>query len=107
MIGNLDERITFQEQSLSADGAGGQTKSWANLATTPTVWARVMPKSAGERFDDDRMDARGMYVFTVRNRSDLNEAMRIVWRSVNYDIRGIFREGNRMQYMKIEAERGV
>ena len=107
MIGKLSERITFQSYSLVSDGAGGNTKTWANLASIPTVWAKVEAKSAGEQFDEQRTTATGMYLFTIRERTDIDERDRIVWRGVNYNIRAVLRDGSRPQYLRIEAERGV
>jgi SPP1 family predicted phage head-tail adaptor len=105
--GELDQRITFQSYTLTADGAGGQIKAWANLPTAPTVWASVTAKGAREGFTEGRTTATGTYVFTIRNRTDIDELTQIIWQSETYDIRGIFREGGRKMYLKIEAERGA
>lgn len=107
MIGKMSERITFQAYSETSNGAGGFTKTWENLSSVPSVWAHVAPKRGIEAFLEDRVNASAMYVFTIRQRSDLNETMRIQWRGETYNIRSIMREGPRPMYMKIEAERGV
>lgn len=107
MIGKLDQRITLQSYSLSADGAGGQTKTWANLPSTPTVWAHVKPGSGSERFKDDRTEATSLATFTIRQRSDVDELCRIQWGGVDYNIRQIRRASGREQYLEINAERGV
>lgn len=107
MIGALNQRITFQSYTRSADGAGGKTKTWADLASVPNVWAMVKPKGAKESTEEGRVNASGVYIFTVRNRTDLDERMRIVWGGSNYNIRAIHREGWQSQYLQIEAERGV
>lgn len=105
--GKLDQRITFQAYTLSPDGAGGQTKTWANLTTTPTVWAHAKPVRGTESFSEDRTNATSTVMFTIRNRGDLTDAMRIVWGGVNYNIRDIRRAGSREMYLTIIAERGV
>lgn len=107
MIGDLNERITFQSYTLSDDGIGGKVKTWANLASVPTVWANVIPKSGIEGRTEDRDNATGMYVFVIRERTDIDERTRIVWRGSYYNIRNIMRRGNTPQYLDIEAERGV
>lgn len=107
MIGRLDQQITIQTYTTASDGAGGRIKTWANLSTDPTVWARVQSKGGAERREADRMEATGRYVFTIRNRTDLTEKMRIVWSGENYNIRAIQREGGRMNYLTIIAERGA
>lgn len=107
MIGKLDERITLQKHSLVSDGAGGNTKTWADYASVPTVWAMVDAKSGSEGFGEGRTNATGLYVFTIRQRSDVDERDRIVWRSENYNIRAVLRSGHGPQYLRVEAERGA
>lgn len=105
--GNLDQRITLQALTRSADGIGGYTSAWANIAPNPTVWANVRPASAREALASDRVGASGLYIFAIRNRTDLNEADRIVWGGETYNIRSVRRRGGRGMYLEIEAERGV
>lgn len=105
--GNLDQRITLQTVTRTSDGIGGYTSSWRNIAPAPMVWASVRPASAREALASDRMSASGLSVFTIRNRADLNEVDRIVWRGDAYNIRAIRRRGGRELYLEIEAERGV
>jgi SPP1 family predicted phage head-tail adaptor len=45
-IGELNRRLTLQEPVETADGAGGVTRTYADVAT---VWARIDPVSA--RYD--------------------------------------------------------
>lgn len=106
-IGRLDQRITFQSNTATADGMGGSVQAWGNVASVPTVWAQVVPKAAAERDSNDEINADGLYEFTVRNRSDISETDRIVWGGVNFNIRGIYRTGTRSLYLRIDAERGV
>lgn len=103
----MDQRITLQSKTLAADGIGGQPATWANLTTTPSVWAHVIAKSGREMFEEGRVNATNTFIFTIRNRSDLDETMRIVWAGSNYNIRSILRMGGRKLYLQIEAERGV
>lgn len=107
MIGKLDKRVTFQAYTLASDGIGGQVKTWANLATNPTVWASVLAGSGREAFLEDRTTATAMVMFTIRNRDDLDERMRIQWDGETYNIREIKHEGGRPLYLRIMAERGV
>ena len=103
----MDQRVTFQVPTLTSDGGGGNVAAWADVPSTPTVWARVMPKSGREGMTEDRVSASTVYEITIRNRSDIDERMRIVWLGENYNIRSVLREGGRPLYLKIEAERGV
>lgn len=105
--GNLDQRITFQAQARTPDGAGGSTLAFADVAPDPTVWASVFAIRSNETDTEGRLNAAGLYKFTVRNRSDINETHRIVWNSETYNIRNVKRMGGRELYLEIEAERGV
>lgn len=106
-IGSLDQRITLQSLTRAPDGMGGSSSAWTNISGCATVWASARPGSAREALASDRVNAGGLYVFTIRNRDDLNEADRIVWRGENYNIRAVRRRGGRELYLEIEAERGV
>ena len=103
----MDQRVTFQGRTGAPDGGGGVTNTWGNIATNPVVWASVKPSRGGEGLDEDRTNARASYMFTIRNRTDLDETMRIVWQSENYNIRAILREGPRPLYVTIDTERGA
>ena len=107
MIGQMDQRITLQRYAETADGAGGVTQTWTDLADNPSVWASVKAKAGREAMDAGRVNAAYVVVFTIRNRSDLSEMDRILWNGEHYNIRGILRTGGRDLRLAIEAERGV
>jgi len=103
----MDQRVTFQAETRTVDNMGGATEAWADVATNPTVWAHVRPARGAEELSAQRVDAAAMYVFMVRNRSDIVEGNRILWRGDYYNIRFIERRGERPLYLYIHAERGV
>lgn len=105
--GALDQLVTFQRLTRTADGGGGFTEAWADLPLNASVWANVKAKGGREGMTEGRTAATFVVVFTIYNRSDLTELDRIVWEGVNYNIRGILRESGRDLMLKIEAERGV
>ena len=105
--GSLDQLVTLQAVSLVSDGMGGSTETWANFATDPTVWASVRPMSARESMADDRVSATAETMFTIRNRTDVDERHRILWDAEPYNIRSVRRRGGRELYLEIVAERGV
>lgn len=107
MIGGMDQRITLQRYTEAADGIGGVTRAWANLAATPTVWAAVKAKAGREGMDEGRVNATYVVLFTIYNRTDLSELDRILWNGEAYNIRNLRREGGRKLRLVIEAERGV
>lgn len=106
-IGRLDQRITFQRRVRVPDGVGGETMEWENLPLIPTVWARVMPKSGGEQTGEGRIEATARVVFQVRERTDLDATMRIMWRGMAHNIRHVAIKSPRTMYLEIEAEAGA
>jgi SPP1 family predicted phage head-tail adaptor len=107
MIGDADQRITFQRATATPDGIGGQTLVWANLSSVPTVWAKVTPRVGKESMGEGRMNATLTATFTVRYRSDVTELDRILWRGEAWNIRRILRKSGRNLWLDIDAERGV
>lgn len=105
--GKLDQRITFKQESRNPDGAGGFTREWVDIAVTPTMWAAVRAKTGNEKYGADRVDAEAGYIFTIRNRGDLDERNAINWNGRRFNIRFVHELSNRPMYMEIEADQGV
>ena len=106
-IGQMDQRITLQRATETDNVLGGSDVTWGDLASNPTVWAHVRPLGGREAMIADGVSAEQKHLFTLRNRSDITEADRIVWLGAPFNIRRIEREGTRAKYLSIEAERGV
>jgi len=102
----MDERIRIERAVETVGTIGDVSKAWSTLAT---VWAAVADARSGrgEQLQDDRTMATATTRFTVRQRSDVTAAMRIVWRGETYNIRSIPDRSPRRLYMDILAERGV
>lgn len=83
---------------------GDVLKTWGTIAT---VWAAVAHATGREALVDDRTTATAQTKFTIRNRSDVAEAMRITWGGDTYNIRSVNRAGGRRMYLEIFADRGV
>ena len=90
----LDRIVTIQQRSATRDAFGSEVVTWADLAE---VWARVTPRSAREQFENDAniTVASNTTVFRIRYRDDLDEAMRVVYDSHEWDIEGIIEVGRR------------
>ena len=82
-IGNMRARITWQAATVSQDAAGEPIKTWANLASVPTVWANVQSRAAGERFisGGEQVQSAISHTVRIRYRTDLTVQMRGVWGS--------------------------
>lgn len=72
--GELDQRVTIEKESLS-----GETISWTNISTDPTVWARIRAVGRGsDRYYADRIEGKVSHIITIWYRSDLTSKNRIV-----------------------------
>lgn len=106
--GQLDQQITIQSEATSANDRGGQdSDGWSDIATAPTVWARVEREQGTEQEGSARVENTYRLQITIRNRNDLDERMRVLWRGRAYNIRAIEPYDHRQAYRTITAEGGV
>ena len=102
--GRLDQRVTIQVKQSVADGGGGFTETWSDVAT---VWAQVLPMSGRERSQAQQVEAASVYRVTIRRRGDLTAAHRLVWKGRPMNIRWDGFVSSRRPFMTIDAEMGV
>lgn len=100
--GELDQQIVIQQKTQTRRTDGGFDVSWTQIAK---VWARVRQMRGNERYVADQLEARGLYRFTIRRRTDITAEMRIVWGGKNFNIRFDPTTSGRDHFMTIEAER--
>ena len=87
--GELKQRVTIESKTESQDAFGEPSFSWSTLAA---VWAKVEVEQklgAGEEQKGDQKTNVKPTMFTIRLRSDIDETMRIVYRSGTYEILNI------------------
>jgi SPP1 family predicted phage head-tail adaptor len=87
VIGQLRHRITFQSKVVTPDEGGGQSIAWMD---GPTVWARILAQGGGEVMRAGEVTPRVQYRVSVRHRTDLTSAMRIVFGAKTLLIDAIF-----------------
>ena len=90
--GVKDRRVTFQVQTEVDDPYGGTITDWADSFTT---WAEVIMQGGREFFAADRIDASQQALFRTAWFADADVTMRIVYKSVAYDINAIREIGRR------------
>ena len=105
-VGELDQRIAFQEMTKTPDGLGGNTVVWSTI-TNGDAWAHVRPASGREVTEFDRVNAEAKYLFVVRNRQDIQDSYRILWDGEPFNIRLRKQPKTRTLYLEIDGERGV
>lgn len=81
--GRLDRRIVIQVATKTRGAAGGESKSWATLAT---VWAEYKPVRGTEEFRGVERYSEVEVKFLIRHRSDVTPQNRITYGGKTYDI---------------------
>lgn len=104
--GALRERVTLQSATEASDGAGGQTLTWANVATDPVVWARVEPTEGREKFAAMQIQGRYTHRVTLRYRTDLTLKLRVVWGSIYLNVRSI-QQHEKREWTALLCEEGT
>lgn len=104
--GMLREPVTFQRMTRTADGAGGQTQTWATISGAPTR-AHVRMASGSERFAHDRVEATVKLKLTTRYTSALTEADRVLIRGKAHNIRVLNNLEFRNEWLEIGVDGGV
>jgi SPP1 family predicted phage head-tail adaptor len=79
--GQLRERIAIEAMTVVADGMGGQTPTWATVAT---VWGRVRVQMGQEQFSSAADQVQGVISHKVNLRAKaggvvLTNRHRLVW----------------------------
>lgn len=103
-ISDLRTRITFQEPTVTKKDSGAQVEAYANIETNPTVWAQWVNDHGQEVVSSDAEKSEQRATVTIRYRSDVSEAWRVMkdeepWKIFSIDhVRG----RNRWTVMRVE-----
>ena len=98
-IGKLDRRVTIEQRTDTRDDFGEPIPAWSTLAT---VWAGKVSEEGSERFEGEQRHATRRVVWRIRHRTDVTEAMRILFDGDHYDITAITEIG-RKEGLQIET----
>ena len=107
-IGQMRERLMILTPTETKDTQGGQTVTWATLAT---VSGELIPRTASERLSVAAVQAQIDHRFRVRARTDVTEKMRVRWTPSwggavrEFEISGVvpYRDGR--TYMDVDCGR--
>jgi SPP1 family predicted phage head-tail adaptor len=83
--GMLDQRLTLQQQVAGVDALGQPVGGWVTVAT---VACRARPLRSRELFAGAAMQDIADTEFTIRYRTGITAAWRVLWRGVPYAITG-------------------
>lgn len=95
--GPLRERVSIQAQAQTVDAAGAITTTWTEIAS---CWARMKPVSMQQLLLAGRDESVRTYLMTIRYRTDLTTAHRIVWRSRRFDVQGVNDPTEQRQFLE-------
>jgi SPP1 family predicted phage head-tail adaptor len=99
-IGDLNRRLVLQEPVESADGEGGVSRTYQ---TVTTLWAQVLPLSAGADIAAASLGAALRYRIVVRARDDVTTRHRFVDGAHVYRVIAARLSADR-RFLEIEAE---
>jgi SPP1 family predicted phage head-tail adaptor len=81
--GELSSRITVESAAKTQNAVGETVLSWSTVAT---VWAKVEPLAGREAERYGEIVGLNGHKVTIRHRSDITSAMRIIYRSRTLEI---------------------
>ena len=108
-IADLRTRITFQQPTISQDTGGAQVTTWANVGTTPTMWARWVNVHGVEAVTSDALQTVQRATVTVRHRTDIVPTWQVLkdgeaWQILSVDL---VQGQNRWVEMVVERAKGT
>ena len=89
----MDRKINIEQNTPVQNSFGEMEDAWAVFVQD--VPANVQPIKGVETFDLDQVVATADTKFKIRYRSDLDNKMRIIYESREYDIHSIIELGRR------------
>lgn len=103
--GEMNQRVTFQRREVTRNSIGEEVVTFADVCT---VWAKVMPLRGNAFYAANQqqhvIDAR----FLIRQRAGLTTDMRLLWKSLPYDIANLIPGTEKYQGMiEVAAVNGV
>jgi SPP1 family predicted phage head-tail adaptor len=103
-VGRLRYQVILQTQGGTADGMGGVTATWSNTAT---IWADIMPASASERTQADKVIGDITHKIIVRHRSITSPNMRILFGARVFNIVSVVNPDNSNSHLKLMAREQI
>ena len=96
-IGRLRHRLTLESASRTPDGGGGAVETWTTVAQ---VWGRIQPTGGTEIANADGLGGRITHEITLRYRSGVTPAMRLISGSRRFEITAVIDIDERHRWLK-------
>lgn len=104
LAARLRHRVTIQQPQETADGLGGVSISWQDVAE---VWAQIVPLNGGESMFAFQQQAQVSHRITIRYRADVDASMRIVFEGRAFNIRSVVNVQEAKVMLELLAQEGV
>ena len=101
MLSELNQRATLLARTLTPDGGGGYSESWAAFAT---VWIALEPLGATDTPHASKLESRVRHRITLRRRSDLAAGQRVTVGARTFRVHAILDDGPRAPFVRLQAE---
>jgi SPP1 family predicted phage head-tail adaptor len=102
--GRLRHRIVLQSAGEAADGGGGFTVTWGDVAT---LWAAIEPLKGSERLRAQQLETPVTHRVTIRHRAGVTAKMRVKFGSRAFNIRAVIDPQERGRTLELLCEEGV
>ena len=86
--GKLDQVIEIQAATLTSDGMGGSTETWAAVSNSPKR-AEYIPIRGLERIEAGKIESTTIFKLRIRRFSTMSTAYKITHNSNTYRVTGI------------------
>jgi SPP1 family predicted phage head-tail adaptor len=100
VIGALQHRITLQSPVETPDEGGGRTVTWSDTAT---VWARIESSAGKQIVRAGDLEPQTLYRLTIRFRTGVSAAMRVVWNSKTIALTSVYDPDGRARSLVLEG----
>jgi len=98
--GMLRHRIIIQKHTLTSDGAGGSTMTWA---THVSAWASVKPISAREAFTHGAVEGSVSHRVRLRYQAGVAPAMRVSHNDRVFKILGVRNLDEESRWLELDC----
>ncbi len=102
--GALRHRVTIQEEVRVVDAEGDTTRTWTDVATTSV---KIEPLKGLERLRAMQIEDSVTHKVTMRYRSGVIAAQRLVFGTRTFNIRSVINREERNLWLELMVDEGV
>lgn len=96
----MNKRVDVQQLVRTSDSQGGYTEAWATIAT---VWAKLEPVKAYEKFQAAQTETPVSHNVTMRYRPSITDQNRLLYNGRIFGIKEVINVGEADAFLSIKA----